>query len=341
MTDKLKDIEHERDILNRIFVVLRGGESEQEQWLLGLIRSNASLQEIAIDLNSSPRMTGLERSPYGSQRKQPNPHFTLNPNFGSTNRTTEDYDADSTSRATGFMGKNTDAGWLQVLYNSTQQKGTQAASSTSSCGPNADIGTQPLPGIHDILRGPSTTSMSYSLDDISITPRALIDPYKKPPFGVAEFLARQYFHTVQRYFPIVDEPSFLRQIWSAYNATSDPAPLGDKWPIIMNLVLAISAKFGEAAQVNSSSSRREAHLEYFTRARMSGLSESSLFDHPDLQQLQIEGLTAFYFLASGQTNRYGLRYFISTLGNEIYALPLTYDEGHGKFLAYQSGQRSA
>lgn len=288
-----------------------------------------------MDLDRSREITGLKGSYTSSKQTQSNPQSTSNPSFGSTNHTTEDYDRDAASKATGFMGKNTDAGWLQTLDNSTQQKDTQAAGSTLSCGPNAKGDAKLLPGVQEILSGSTVTSMSYSLDDITIMPPASIKAREKPPFHLTEFLVRQYFQTVQRYFPIVDEASFRREIWSVYNSTSDPAPLGSKWPVIMNLVLAISAKFCEAAQVNTGAGSRK-HLEYFTRARVCGLSESALFDHPDLQQLQVEGLTAFYFLVSGQTNRYGFRCFISNSG--FYALPLTYDKGHGKFLAYQSGQ---
>lgn len=237
---------------------------------------------------------------------QSTPQSTSNLSFGATNHTTENFDRNMASRATGFMGKNTDAGCIQALYDATQPKRTQATGSTSPGEPNADSNNKRLPGVKDILEGATTTSMSYSLDDIAITSPIVVDPQWKPPHRSAEFLAHQYFQTTQRYFPIIDETTFLREVRSAYNATSDPAPLGSKSPIIINLVFAISARYCETAQVNSVA-RSGSHLEYFTRARMCGLSESSIFDHSDLQQVQIEGLTAFYFLISGQTNRYGYR----------------------------------
>ncbi|GIJ84977.1 hypothetical protein Asppvi_003832 [Aspergillus pseudoviridinutans] len=45
------------------------------------------------------------------------------------------------------------------------------------------------------------------------------------------------------------------------------------------------------------------HLVYFTRARMLSMNDDTLFNHPDLQQVQVEGLIAFYLLASDQINR--------------------------------------
>jgi hypothetical protein len=46
-------------------------------------------------------------------------------------------------------------------------------------------------------------------------------------------------------------------------------------------------------------------LVYMTRARLLSLNSEVLFSHPDLQQVQVESLIAFYLLASDQINRYG------------------------------------
>ena len=262
---------------------------------------------------------------------QSTPKSTLNLSFGSTDYTTEDNDRNAISRATGFLGKNTDASAIRSLNLAAQQSDT---SPTCSSGPNINGNTTSLPGVQNILRETESTSMGSSLNDLPITTPTQIEPQEKPPFHLGKFLVGQYFPTVQRYFPVIDELDFLRNFWSTYNVASDPVPLEAKWPIMMNLVFAISAKYCEVTQVHFNLGR---HLEYFKRARMHGLSENSLFDYPDLQQVQIEGLLALYFLISGQTNRYSLGNF-SFVFSTLYTLPLTYGKGRGKSPVYRSGQ---
>lgn len=241
---------------------------------------------------------------------EPTPKSTSNLSIGSTNHAAEDFDRGMPSRTTGFIGKNTDAGAIQALHQATMQTNAQAVGSSGLRRPNID-GKSPLPGVNDILRSATIASMSYSLDDMTITSPATIDPREKPPFLLAEFLVHQYFPTIQRYFPIIDEASFMHKFLSTYNATDDPAPMGTKWSIMMNLVFAVSAKYSETLQAHSSIQPGK-HLEYFTRARMCGLSESSLFDHADIEHAQVEGLTAFYFLVSGQIHRYGISFHFCT-----------------------------
>jgi hypothetical protein len=42
---------------------------------------------------------------------------------------------------------------------------------------------------------------------------------------------------------------------------------------------------------------------YLTRARILSMNGDVLFSHPDLQQVQVEGLISFYLLSSDQINR--------------------------------------
>ena len=56
------------------------------------------------------------------------------------------------------------------------------------------------------------------------------------------------------------------------------------------------------------------------------MNGDALFSHPDLQQVQVEGLVAFYLLATGQINRYAWRlilsFFLYRLGSPFGALSL-------------------
>lgn len=45
------------------------------------------------------------------------------------------------------------------------------------------------------------------------------------------------------------------------------------------------------------------HLLYFSRARLLSLNGNTILNHPDLQQVQVLGLIAFYLLATSQINR--------------------------------------
>jgi hypothetical protein len=40
------------------------------------------------------------------------------------------------------------------------------------------------------------------------------------------------------------------------------------------------------------------HLVFLAQARILSMNRDTLFNHPNLQQVQIEGLTAFYLLAT-------------------------------------------
>ena len=70
-----------------------------------------------------------------------------------------------------------------------------------------------------------------------------------------------------------------------------------KWLGILNLVFAIGCRF---CRLNGSI--EDDDLVYLTRARKLSLNDTVLFDHPDLQQIQVEGLVAFYLLTMGQIN---------------------------------------
>lgn len=68
------------------------------------------------------------------------------------------------------------------------------------------------------------------------------------------------------------------------------------------MIFAIAAEY----LYNSDGTQRgdiKDHLFYLTRARMLSMGGDSLFEHPDLQQVQIEGLIAFHMLSTNQVNR--------------------------------------
>lgn len=72
---------------------------------------------------------------------------------------------------------------------------------------------------------------------------------------------------------------------------------------VFNLVLAIATR-------HSSLMRKEpeggtgTHMSYFTRALQLCMRNYAVFDHPNLQQVQVESLMSLYMLSIGHVNGY-------------------------------------
>ena len=68
------------------------------------------------------------------------------------------------------------------------------------------------------------------------------------------------------------------------------------------MIFAIASKHAHLVQAPWQGNEQD-HLEYLSRARMLSMNGDTLFGHPDLQQVQVEGLISFYLLSSDQMNR--------------------------------------
>ncbi|KAF7593468.1 hypothetical protein BBP40_011474 [Aspergillus hancockii] len=75
-----------------------------------------------------------------------------------------------------------------------------------------------------------------------------------------------------------------------------------KWLAILNLVFAVAAKFAYLVPEHRLEDM-DSPMVYFARARKLSFTDSQLIDHPNLQQVQIEGLTTFLCMAIGHINR--------------------------------------
>ncbi|RAH52317.1 hypothetical protein BO85DRAFT_329764, partial [Aspergillus piperis CBS 112811] len=118
---------------------------------------------------------------------------------------------------------------------------------------------------------------------------------------VADLLVQLYFSGVQREVPLIDQAEFLIEFYS-YCLVDTPRYPSFKWPTIINLILAIGARYG-SSNLGHPLTDSDMHEVYFTHARVLGLSESLMFNHSDLMNVQIEGLTCFYLLIVGEINR--------------------------------------
>ncbi|KAJ5542907.1 hypothetical protein N7535_005329 [Penicillium sp. DV-2018c] len=197
----------------------------------------------------------------------------------------EDLNSTANLRATGFMGKSSDITWMRRLREETEQRDKEQSPEFEG-EDHSRNGHIP----------PHLTN--YHLDDLGIGAPGPVQMYWAPPRPVADHLFETYLHWVHPHFPIIDRSLFVVQYGNFYNDVVYP---GDKWMAILNMIFAIATHYlsnSEAAQL-----KHNEHLFFLTRARMLSMSGDSTFQHPDLQQIQIEGLVAFHMLSTNQINR--------------------------------------
>ncbi|PWY92612.1 hypothetical protein BO70DRAFT_384095 [Aspergillus heteromorphus CBS 117.55] len=198
-------------------------------------------------------------------------------------RVTEDLNRTPSSRATGYMGKNSEVIWMQRVRMEAEQR------------------SRKLPGSSEVddEREFAIHSMNYHLDDMEISVPGPVHVYWMPPRNVADKLFEDYLDTVHPFFPIISRTLFRAQYKTFFESAARP---GDKWLAILNMIFAIAAKHAHLTQAPWRGDEND-HLVYLTRARILSLNGDVLFSHPDLQQVQVEGLISYYLLASDQINR--------------------------------------
>ena len=208
-------------------------------------------------------------------------------------RVDEDPNKTEQTRSTAVMGKASEITWMQQVKQEAEQR---ARGKPRSQGSNTDP--------DELKDGFSLHTMNYHLDDLDISVPGPVQKYAMPPRPLADRLFEDYFNTTHPFFPILSRSLFRSQYQTYFDSSRLEAPRpGDKWLAILNILFAIAAR--HAHLVNASWRGEENdHLVYLTRARMLSMNSDVLFNHPDLQQVQVEGLTSFYLLASDQINRF-------------------------------------
>lgn len=148
------------------------------------------------------------------------------------------------------------------------------------------------------------SAVTYYLDHQSIELEFQVDPYGIPTKDVAEQLLSAYMEKVHNSFPILPRKLFEGQCRKYFEALrfGNAPRLNTKWQAILNLVFAIGAKYSHLVKPSWEADARD-HLIYRARACSLSWNESSVKQHPDLPQIQIVGLLAFYYLSVGQVSR--------------------------------------
>ena len=224
---------------------------------------------------------------------------------GALDKTEEDFTR-SEARDTGFMGKNSELTWMQRLrqenkYGSPPQESAdpevrrREKSATRQGNPEAS--SAPPPPHED---GFTIQDSSYFLDDLPVTTYEAVDAYEMPTREMANHLFEAYITRVHPSFPIISKNLLSLQYNKFFGQLQRPP---DKWLAILNLIFAIGARYSHLIQADWRADDRD-HIIYFTRARMLSMNQEAIFEHPDLQAIQLAGLMSFYFLCISQINRY-------------------------------------
>ncbi|KAJ5762162.1 uncharacterized protein N7511_005544 [Penicillium nucicola] len=199
--------------------------------------------------------------------------------FGPLDYTEEDYNRDDKVQAMGFVGEHSEMAWLYRLKRDLDQDSSSL--------------------IKEPSERPTISSVNYFQDDSDISVPDPVDLTHWPPQHLADTLVDAYFHVVHPAFPIFGKATFLNQYRSFYsNPNSRP---GKRWLALLNLVFAVATRHSHL--IDQLRPNQDDHQTFFARAWSLSIGRVALLKHPNLQQVQIEGLAAFYLLSIGQVNR--------------------------------------
>ncbi|KAI2673850.1 transcriptional regulator family: Fungal Specific TF [Penicillium roqueforti] len=198
----------------------------------------------------------------------------------------EDLNRSKESRATGYMGKDSEIAWMQRLE-----------SNTTSQSDNPDSLEKPLkewPPVND-----SIVPVNYRLDHHHLSDPEVRNAFVLPPKALADHLLHIYRTNVDISFPIIRWGLFMDQYRRLFSGSLiNP---GRRWLAVFNMVLAIGRNF---CRVSKQDLQVYADDDvFFARAKSLNISETVLFGYEDLQQVQVETLMTLYFLTVSRVNR--------------------------------------
>ncbi|KAL4869719.1 fungal-specific transcription factor domain-containing protein [Aspergillus spectabilis] len=196
----------------------------------------------------------------------------------------EDLNRNAKSIATGYFGKNSEVAWMQKLEDVSDER---AHDSQVNGDKSKDI---PI------------TTMSYHLDDLEIPLPEDVDSFGLPPKPLADLYLSAYMESVHPSFAVVRKYMFMDQYEDLFqNNKLYSTP--HKWLAVLNMIFALGCRYCKLTGRIAAGGPDTDDGQYLSRARKLCLGQSVLFDHDDLQQIQINLLVAFYLVALGQINR--------------------------------------
>lgn len=206
----------------------------------------------------------------------------------------EDLNRSEQTRATGFFGKNSEVAWMQKLENEAQHRSRRTLKDIEppQTSQNSSSGKEPY--------SVPITMVSYHLDDLEIPQLENVDQYAVPPRRLADRFFDAYMESFHPSFNAVRPKTFTTQ-YRRFIRQPDIVRPPKKWLAVLNMVFAVGCHY---CHLTGEDIGEEDGLVFMARARKLSLAGDVLFEHSDLQQVQVEFLVAFYLLARGQVNRY-------------------------------------
>ncbi|KAL8818857.1 MAG: hypothetical protein Q9223_002601 [Gallowayella weberi] len=221
--------------------------------------------------------------------------------IGSLDCIKEDFNRSAASRATGFMGKNSEVAWLGQLRNQTDDEAEKDPGTNDSqmmFGSGLEGLSESL--VHETEKIYPVSEATYHCDDVSLTVPEHVEPYQLPRKETADVLLDCYLESVHPSFPIIGKMTFMKQYRALYdNPTLQTGPV---WLAILNLLFALAARYRRLIRADWMQDGDSEQI-YFSRARHLALGPETLWIHGQLQRIQVTGLTSFYLMATNQINR--------------------------------------
>ncbi|KAJ6151771.1 C6 transcription factor [Penicillium chermesinum] len=199
----------------------------------------------------------------------------------------EDKDADTASSVGSLeaLDENSEVSWMQGL------SGGLSPASLPDAPPDAQsrlTGHLPI------------AVMNYHLDDLALPlQRKDVDQLAMPRKEIASEYFNAYVAKVHPFFEIVREQTFTAQYEQCINHDIEPPR---KWLAILNMIFAIGCRHCRLTNPTHTDAYDD-DLVFLSRACHLGLRDNVLFEHPEIQQVQLEFLIALYLLCLGQLNR--------------------------------------
>jgi hypothetical protein len=206
----------------------------------------------------------------------------------------DDHFRDLDSRATGFVGPNSEVRWLKRIKTIDKDEvfgdhnhgppgaGSEATNKRIQARENRSGEIEADKNIH-------VADSTFYLDDQPFDMDIAVDASFLPPWHVAQKLFDCYMGTIHTSFPIVPK-EFEKQFHHYINSIKrkHPVSTSDKWLAMLNLVYALGAQYSYVIQAPWSKVAGD-HVDYMLRAvKLLGLQNTvTAISDPDLPMIQV------------------------------------------------------